>query len=195
MGDTQNKAAELKIRAERRAGELLAGTVTAGNPQLSHDVTIKLDDLGISRKQSSRWQQEASVPVPRSRRIVVAAKRPNDNARRQITVRSFAQSLPPFHTYQGGACLPFSRPLAGIRCGTMSETTPTNVQNATGIRDRDNLSPPIPVRFDTEVVSAIEAYGVGEVCVTRSEAVRRLVRRGLLAEGLLPVKGERSIVQ
>jgi hypothetical protein len=36
----QNQAAEIKIRAERRIGEMLGEQVTAGNPQLSHDVTI-----------------------------------------------------------------------------------------------------------------------------------------------------------
>jgi hypothetical protein len=46
-----------KVRAERRAGELLRVTVKPGNPQLSHDVTIKTLPDGISRKQSSRWRE------------------------------------------------------------------------------------------------------------------------------------------
>ena len=52
----QNQCAEIKVRAERKAGELLKVTVKPGNPQLSHDVTIKTLPDGISRKQSSRWQ-------------------------------------------------------------------------------------------------------------------------------------------
>ena len=59
----QNVYAEIKIRAERKAGEMLAEQVKPGNPQLLHDVTIaKLDDLGIERIQSSRWQKIASIP-------------------------------------------------------------------------------------------------------------------------------------
>ena len=56
----------IKVRAERRAGEILEATEKhpGGNPNLSHDVTgsPKLDDLGITRKQSSRWQAIASIP-------------------------------------------------------------------------------------------------------------------------------------
>ena len=38
--------------------------VRPGNPQLSHDVTIgRLDDFGIDRMQSSRWQLEAGLGV------------------------------------------------------------------------------------------------------------------------------------
>lgn len=36
--------------------------VKKGNPQLSHDATIRLDDLGINRNQSSRWQSIADIP-------------------------------------------------------------------------------------------------------------------------------------
>lgn len=57
------KAEEIKLRAERRAGELLKETVKAGNPQLSNATTIdKLPELGISRDQSSKWQKIASIP-------------------------------------------------------------------------------------------------------------------------------------
>jgi hypothetical protein len=49
----QNWCAEIKLRAERRAGELLAQMdLRPGNPQWSHDGTIerpKLDDLGINK--------------------------------------------------------------------------------------------------------------------------------------------------
>jgi len=62
--EMQNQCAEIKLRAERRAGEMLAEQVKVGNPQLSHDVIIapKLNELGISLKESSRWQLEAEVP-------------------------------------------------------------------------------------------------------------------------------------
>ena len=61
--ELQNKAAEIKFRAERRAGELLRGMDRAGRgrPQKTSDDTT-LSDLGISRDQSYRWQSIASIP-------------------------------------------------------------------------------------------------------------------------------------
>jgi 16S rRNA G966 N2-methylase RsmD len=55
-------AGELKLRAERRLGELLRETVRPGNPQLSHGATIGRLPAGVSRSQSHRWQRVASVP-------------------------------------------------------------------------------------------------------------------------------------
>jgi hypothetical protein len=65
--EMQNWCAEIKLRAERRAGELLREMEKhpGGNPNLSHDTTgypPTLEDLGISRDQSSRWQTIASLP-------------------------------------------------------------------------------------------------------------------------------------
>jgi hypothetical protein len=59
----QNDSAEIKIRAERRLGELLAATVRPGNPELSNDSTIdtRLPE-GVSRDQSSAWQRIATIP-------------------------------------------------------------------------------------------------------------------------------------
>jgi hypothetical protein len=60
--------AEIKLRAERRAGEMLreADKNEGGNPNLLHDETGSpptLDELGISRIQSHRWQAEAENKV------------------------------------------------------------------------------------------------------------------------------------
>jgi DNA modification methylase len=65
--EMQNAIAEIKLRAERRAGELLAAMDKhqGGNPNLSHNATgcpPALSELGIKRDQSSRWQREASLP-------------------------------------------------------------------------------------------------------------------------------------
>lgn len=66
--EASNAAAEIKLRAERKAGAMLAAMEKkpAGRPSenRSHDVTDfppSLDDLGIDKMQSSRWQKEASV--------------------------------------------------------------------------------------------------------------------------------------
>lgn len=61
--DAANAAAEIKLRAERKAGEMLAAMEKnkgAAVPTRSHDATT-LDDLGIDKTKSSRWQREAAV--------------------------------------------------------------------------------------------------------------------------------------
>ncbi len=66
--EMQNNAAEIKLRAERRAGEMLDGMDRQGKgrPQKkSHRVTfspIKLSEIGVTKKQSSRWQSIAALP-------------------------------------------------------------------------------------------------------------------------------------
>jgi len=70
-------ATEIKLRAERRAGELLAempknkGTRGDGRPPLGgrddrppKDERQRLSDLGISKDESSRWQKLARMPEP-----------------------------------------------------------------------------------------------------------------------------------
>jgi hypothetical protein len=57
----QNQCAEIKLRAERRLGELLAETVRPGR-QSSHAVRKGLPE-GISYMQSHRWQLMAAVPA------------------------------------------------------------------------------------------------------------------------------------
>jgi hypothetical protein len=62
--DIQNRAAEVKLRAERQAGKLLTEMTLRGGDRRSkdHNERLKLDDLGISRNQSTRWQMQARVP-------------------------------------------------------------------------------------------------------------------------------------
>jgi chorismate mutase len=62
--EIQNFAAEVKLRAERKAGRLLAELKLRGGDRRSklHDATLKLEEIGLSRIQSARWQLEAIVP-------------------------------------------------------------------------------------------------------------------------------------
>lgn len=65
--EIQNVAAEIKIRAERRAGWLLAEMPkNVGAATRLHDATTpsppSLEDLGIDKFQSHRWQKIATVP-------------------------------------------------------------------------------------------------------------------------------------
>lgn len=64
--ETQNAAAEIRLRAERKAGEMLEkrdkknGARGVGKKVESHDVT-PLSSLGITKMQSSRWQLTSKV--------------------------------------------------------------------------------------------------------------------------------------
>lgn len=59
--EVQNRCAELKLRAERKAGALLAATVSTG-PRKS--VSPTLGEIGINANQSSRWQRIAALGEP-----------------------------------------------------------------------------------------------------------------------------------
>lgn len=79
--EMQNECAEIKLRAERKAGEMLSEMVKPGNPQLSHDVINaphRLADFGISLMQSHRWQLERSVPEEVFEKFAVETKAKNE---------------------------------------------------------------------------------------------------------------------
>jgi hypothetical protein len=67
------EAAEIRLRAERKAGEVLVEMDKRGErigphggAKKSSDTMslVSLDDLEVTRKQSSRWQEIAHVPEP-----------------------------------------------------------------------------------------------------------------------------------
>lgn len=69
--EMQNMAAEIRIRSERRGGQILSDMDLNPGGQAEHKSYLsrqstgkipKLSDLGISRNQSSRWQVIASIP-------------------------------------------------------------------------------------------------------------------------------------
>ncbi|TWT55706.1 hypothetical protein [Allorhodopirellula solitaria] len=61
--DVQNRAAELRLLAERKAGKMLAQMQLKGGDRKSngHDDRLKLSDLGITQNQSKRWQRSATI--------------------------------------------------------------------------------------------------------------------------------------
>ena len=85
--ELQNKAAEVKLRAERRGGELLKDMKAQGTRAMqggdrkskySDDTLMDaptLDDLGITRAESSRWQQLADLPTDAFERQITDARR------------------------------------------------------------------------------------------------------------------------
>ncbi len=61
--ELENRASEVKLRAERKAGKVLAGLNLHGGDRKSssHAESLKLENFGVSRNQSARWRQLASV--------------------------------------------------------------------------------------------------------------------------------------
>jgi len=66
--EMQNRCAEIKLRAERRAGEILDA-----DPDLGPGKTARLAVLGLNAQQSSRWQRIAQVPEPTFERYIADA--------------------------------------------------------------------------------------------------------------------------
>ncbi len=62
--EIQNYAAEVKLRAERRAGSLLAKLKLHGGDRREEtsNERLTLEDVGVTKDQSSRWQLTAAVP-------------------------------------------------------------------------------------------------------------------------------------
>ena len=74
-------ATEIKVRAERRAGQMLAEMPKAkgGNPNLPTSNTMvpvekTLSDIGITKNESSRWQKLAAVTDTQFEEAVASAK-------------------------------------------------------------------------------------------------------------------------
>ena len=74
-------ATEIKVRAERRAGQMLAEMPKSkgGNPNLPTGNTVvpvekTLADIGITKNESSRWQKLAAVTDTQFEDAVAAAK-------------------------------------------------------------------------------------------------------------------------
>ncbi len=69
--EAERKAAEVRIRAERKAGELLRDMKQNGQrhkqggdrKSKSGSATLKVAELGVTRDQSSKWQQLAAIPA------------------------------------------------------------------------------------------------------------------------------------
>src|SRR5262249_26693412 len=65
--ELQNQFAEIKLWAERRAGEMLKGMIknkgACGKPAgLRDESAPRLEEIGISQIQSHRWQKIAAIP-------------------------------------------------------------------------------------------------------------------------------------
>jgi hypothetical protein len=84
--EAERRACEIRLRAERRAGQLLSGMDRAGRgrpEKMSDDTTLSptptLSDLGVSRDQSSKWQQLAAVPEAEFESALAVSEKPSTN--------------------------------------------------------------------------------------------------------------------
>jgi len=97
--EVQNNIAEIKLRAERKVGELLKETELHQHrpkekacPEGTLNDKTKLSDLGISRKQSSRWQKIADVSDHRFEQHIETIKIANEELTTAGIIR-FANKL------------------------------------------------------------------------------------------------------
>jgi len=111
--DLQNQAAEIRLFAERRAGELLAdmakntGTRGEGRPRRdgtkirrSSSTTAypppKLDDIGITKDQSSKWQRLAKlIDDATFERALIRAKERNGELTTAALLREIKEIMKP----------------------------------------------------------------------------------------------------
>ncbi len=89
--EAERRAREIRLRAERKVGKLLrqsdkakgtqlSGRVPGGAFRRSHDETAEaksLADLGISKGQSSRWQQLADIPDEQFETALTSSEKPS----------------------------------------------------------------------------------------------------------------------
>lgn len=75
--DAQNEAAELKLHAERRLGQLLSEISSQQGKPTSDQADqklVRIQELGISYAHSRRWQQEASLAEDRFAAYIAETK-------------------------------------------------------------------------------------------------------------------------
>ncbi len=136
--DTQllEHATEIKVWAERRAGELLRIAAERGERAgkgrpVNGNKPATLADLGISEGQSKRWQQVASIPEKHFETAVQMAKNTAGEVTTAFLLRE-ARSLAQPHQ-------PTRPARASLRVDTAAPyepTTPKKLANAEGQKQR-----------------------------------------------------------
>lgn len=74
--EAERQACEIRLRAERRCGKLLREREMHGGDRRSRSDHATLKPLGVSKQQSSDWQQLAEVPEEDFEEHLAAADKP-----------------------------------------------------------------------------------------------------------------------
>jgi hypothetical protein len=132
--EAERQACEIRLRAERKWGQLRESEVAPrGRQQMSDDATFKtLPDLGVSRDQSSQWQKLAAISDEDFEQALSGPDRPTTNG--IITAHSEPRQSPvdPRALWLWGRLLDFEREgllaadpnaLIGTMLEHMQETT------------------------------------------------------------------------
>ena len=140
--ELQNQAAEIKLRAERKAGGFLSSLSLRGGDRRSksRNKTLNLEEIGINKNQSYRWQLLASVSerafrsyidssVQRGKEISAAGllriARQHKSGRGTAALSVPARSMPPRETSRE-LCNPDHQ-------GHIAEDSLSDLQNHLGI--------------------------------------------------------------
>ncbi len=78
----QNRCAEIKLRAERKAGEMLAASDRSdgGRPKTAASVAgvsayrAAIESIDLPERTAQRWQEVAAIPAPVFERHITATK-------------------------------------------------------------------------------------------------------------------------
>lgn len=163
--EIQNYCAEIKLRAERRAGEMLAENVEhkGGRPKKpSHDVRV-LKDAGISWNESSRWQRVASVPEAKFEEHVAETK----DAKKELTtngVLKLATRLKPRNAVKAEPSEGFVTKLSdlsGQKFGCIYVDPPWQYHNQSTRASTDN-------HYATMTLADLCAMPIGELAAENS---------------------------
>ncbi|MCX7424150.1 MAG: DNA methyltransferase [Planctomycetia bacterium] len=88
----ERDCAVIRVRAERRLGELLPKMTKRGRPKTLHDATFKLGELGITRTQSSQFQAVARLRLETFERYLHTTRKPTTKGvLRRVTEQERAQ--------------------------------------------------------------------------------------------------------
>jgi hypothetical protein len=94
--DVQNAAAEIKLRAERKAGEMLAvmekNEGSKNKPGGNNMLPPKLNEMGVTKMQSSRWQSVATVSESDFCEIVQACNLAGKELTQSLLIRKAKES-------------------------------------------------------------------------------------------------------
>lgn len=154
-------ATEIKVRAERRAGEMLRQSAESGeragqseggkraaaerwgsSSQASTSHAPTLDEIGITKDQSSRWQQLASMPDEHFETAVATAKDTAGQVTTAFMLRE-AEKLKPDQQAQRGVmkCSVFGRPMSWIESRNEMPTSHRSHDTTLAIKAYGNTNP------------------------------------------------------